>query len=1400
MRKLVLPLLISFLFSLPALAQNEGISFQGLARNAAGEVLVSQKITLRLSILLGSESGAVAYTETREAMTNPQGIFSLVVGDGNANDQTGSFSNIDWGMAPKFIKVEMAPDAGLNFTAMGTSKLQPVPVAYYAYGVDAENVQGLLPVGSGGTGVASISALKTNLGLDQVNNTSDANKPLSVSSQAALGTKVDKVTGKELSTNDYSTAEKTKLAAITGTNTGDQDLSGYATSAQLASKANAADVTTSLASKVDKEIGKGLSSNDYTTDEKTKLAAITGNVAGPQGIQGLPGAAGVAGPIGLTGLTGATGPAGVAGAQGLTGAMGTNGKTVSNGITDPLSSTGVDGDFYINTATNTLFGPKASGAWPIGFSLIGAMGPSGSQGPTGATGAQGIQGLTGPQGPQGVAGPAGNNGVAGAPGAQGVAGVTGTQGPIGYTGPQGAKGDTGLLSSGNAAGNTPYWDGSQWVVNNSNLYNNGSNLGIGTITPTEKLDVVGNLKTSGTFTAGTVTYPNTHNTTAGQVLTTDALGVASWGTLTSIIPTFQYGTANTLINGSSNPSPNLTTGRDNTGYGTGVFNELTEGSYNSAFGTNALSKNTTGGFSTASGYYALSSNIGGGSNTASGYFALGSNTSGSYNTAIGNEALFSNVSGSSNTAVGRYALKTNTVNDNTAFGFQALYANSTGLSNTANGSSTLVNNKTGNYNTASGSSAMSSNTDGDNNTASGTAALGSNLTGDNNTAMGYRGLWKNTDGQNNIAIGTNAGTYITDGTTANTTGDKNVFIGNSAKAKLDNDQNEIVIGYDAIGAGSNTVQLGNSAITAVRLGTTTAVTLETGAIKLTGGSPAVGKILTSDANGLASWETPSASGVPYTGANAAVNLGAYDLTVNGITIGKSSGLASTKMGQQALASDVGYGNHAFGYQALKSITGSSSNYNNAFGFQALTANTTGSMNTAIGSNALDANLTGNYNSAFGSNALGSNVSGGYNLALGSSALSGNISAYYNVAVGQEALVATSSGNYNTALGFRAGNLNTTGTNNTLIGYDSDVNSANLTNATAIGAGALVSTSNTIQLGNTAITNVKTSGTFTAGTVTYPNAHGSANQVLTTNGSGTLTWATPSGATSFNSDITVNGITVGKGGGGSSTNTVLGSGSLTANTTAYQQTAIGYNSLPSNGGFWNTSIGSNALYSLVDSPTAVRNTAVGAYALNLSTSGGANTAVGGRAGQGNKTGYNNVFVGYDADHDYGQDGSFYNVIVIGFNAKATKNNQITLGNGSITELRAQVTSITSLSDRRDKTDIITLTEGLDFLKQLNPVSFTWNTRDKAKVGIKSAGFIAQDLLALQQKSTIGDNLDLVSHENPDKFEARYSNLLPVIVKAIQEESAQKDNEIAALKALLKSLEARLESLETTVNKK
>ena len=236
MKRLFYSIIATVLFSLSAFAQTEGLNFQGVARNASGEVLVSQKINLRLSILLGSETGAVAYMETRLATTNPQGVFAVVVGDDKALTKSINFSTINWTPAPKFIKVEMDPNAGSNYLVMGTSRLQAVPFAFYAYGVDANNVKGVLPASKGGTGVTSITDLKTSLGLDNFSN-------------AALDTKVDKVAGKGLSSNNYTTAEKNKLEAITGTNTGDQDLSGYATTAQLATKANAAIVTTSLATK-----------------------------------------------------------------------------------------------------------------------------------------------------------------------------------------------------------------------------------------------------------------------------------------------------------------------------------------------------------------------------------------------------------------------------------------------------------------------------------------------------------------------------------------------------------------------------------------------------------------------------------------------------------------------------------------------------------------------------------------------------------------------------------------------------------------------------------------------------------------------------------------------------------------------------------------------------------------------------------------------------------------------------------------------------------------------------------------------------------------------------------------------------------------------------------------------
>jgi hypothetical protein len=104
----------------------------------------------------------------------------------------------------------------------------------------------------------------------------------------------------------------------------------------------------------------------------------------------------------------------------------------------------------------------------------------------------------------------------------------------------------------------------------------------------------------------------------------------------------------------------------------------------------------------------------------------------------------------------------------------------------------------------------------------------------------------------------------------------------------------------------------------------------------------------------------------------------------------------------------------------------------------------------------------------------------------------------------------------------------------------------------------------------------------------------------------------------------------------------------------------------------------------------------------------------------------------------------------------------------------VQTISALSDRRDKKDIEELPIGIDFINTLKPVKFTWNMRDGAKVGQQEAGFIAQDLDKAQIDAYAEDYLSLVLKNNPEKLEASYGKLVPVLVKAVQELSAEIKN--------------------------
>jgi hypothetical protein len=723
MRKFFYSLFISLLFSLSALAQTEGISFQGLARNAAGEVLVSQKISLRLSILLDSESGTVAYTETRQVTTNPQGIFSLVVGDDKALTKSTNFSAINWTPAPKFIKVEMDPNGGTSFVAMGTSRLQAVPFAFHAYGVDAANVKGVLPVASGGTGATSISDLKASLGLDQVNN-------------SALDSKVDKVAGKGLSTNDYTTAEKTKLAAITGTNTGDQDLSSFATTTQVAAKANSSDVTTSLATKVDKVPGKELSTNDYTTVEKTKLAAITGTNTGDQDLSSFATTTQLATKANASDVTTslATKVDKVTGKELSTNDYTTAEKTKLAAITGTNTGDQVNITGNAGTATKLQNARTINGIAFDGSADITLPTPSAGIPYTGATQAVDL-------------------------GAYNLTVMTVNRITLG----RGLNGNT------------------------------DSNIAIGkdvlrSVTGGSYLTAVGHEA----LYSNTTGYNNTAIGSAALKANTSGLANTSIGS-----NSLQSNTTANFVTAVGNHALRYnTTGGNNTAVGSGALEFNTTGELNSALGYDALKKNTTGIRNTAIGVNALVDNTTGNDNTATGFGALLRNTTGSNNTATGWYALALNTTGADNTAVGYTALYPNTTGTkNTAVGQGALKNNSTGNENSALGEGTLANNTTGQYNSAFGRESLH-NSNGDNNTAIGWRA--GFQTGSNNTSVGYMAGYA--AGTKNTAIGASAdfAANVTDATAigygARANGNNASAIGNGAVAAA----NTIRLGNTAV--------------------------------------------------------------------------------------------------------------------------------------------------------------------------------------------------------------------------------------------------------------------------------------------------------------------------------------------------------------------------------------------------------------------------------------------------------------------------------------------------------------------------------------------------------------------------------------------------------------------------
>jgi hypothetical protein len=172
------------------------LSYQAVIRNSSNGLVTSSPVGMRISILQGSATGTPVYVETLTTTTNANGLVSLEIGGG------AGFDAINWANDTYFIKTETDPLGGISYTIIGTSQMLSVPYALHAKTVagypENDPIFGVWNKSSG----ISITALQV----------SDFQTTVTNNTEMLANT----------AKNSYPVADANKLAAITGTNTGDE--------------------------------------------------------------------------------------------------------------------------------------------------------------------------------------------------------------------------------------------------------------------------------------------------------------------------------------------------------------------------------------------------------------------------------------------------------------------------------------------------------------------------------------------------------------------------------------------------------------------------------------------------------------------------------------------------------------------------------------------------------------------------------------------------------------------------------------------------------------------------------------------------------------------------------------------------------------------------------------------------------------------------------------------------------------------------------------------------------------------------------------------------------------------------------------------------------------------------
>ena len=698
----------------------------------------------------------------------------------------------------------------------------------------------------------------------------------------------------------------------------------------------------------------------------------------------------------------------------------------------------------------------------------------------------------------------------------------------------------------------------------------------------------------------------------------------------------------------------------------------------------------------------------------------------------------------------------------------------------------LSNNDSNTSNTVFGKKAFVQGADGttdignvgaDFNVAIGETAMGADRTASNfqmNVGIGFGALRNLTTGDYNVSVGHLSSTSLT-------TGEKNYVIGREAFANSQAGVSNIAIGHQALPSINHTsndgsIAIGDSALYSKNSSSGAQFNASAVAVGYRAGysisSAEQCTLIGHDAGlGVTTGNNNTALGYDALGGNAGAGMTGANNTAIGrragyimegavadcVVIGQSAGSALTTGSQNTfIGAQSGQGavenggNTSVGYKSFHNVGNASGTNNVAIGYEALMGGTgtatdnDANSSVAIGYRALQDVVDADHNIAIGYLASTNIVGGESNIAIGSSALTAGTNNTGNIAIGLSALSSASDGeNYNIAIGFQAmQSVNATTTDHNIAMGQQAGKALTGDNNIAIGQGAMNNSSNAAD-GVVAIGKFALQGALGSGADSVVGIGQQALQSLTTGGNLVAIGYLAGDA------LTVGG-----------NNVIIGDSAGSGMVEDRNCTAIGYYALiQSNGG------GSDG------NPSDTNNTAVGAFAGDALTNGA-----------------NNVFLGANTD---GSSGSAVNQIVIGTGAVGTGNNEIALGNTSISAIKAQVASITAYSsDERTKKDIKDYDlKGLDFVNDLqlktyiykNPVDFPDEIRsskwdedgaerpeDPTEVQV---GLIAQEVEAALSKHEISNTETYAPTQESGIKTLTYGNLIFPLIKAVQELSTK-----------------------------